>query len=391
MAASGGKRGQKRASLPLPEGQQIIDLSVELLAARCAGSFGKGFRLKAIGRRLYVQLAGRKVPLYLDFDADPADVQERALTLLRFRHARGSGFDADDWRDEVGVKRARTGKAPGSIKKPLTLEEVIATWQRFKTAQGVGSSSFNRHYLIYMKKLDPVHPLGDDSLLGVIECTDPRRYVRRRVVIFLRQLCQLCGYPWNSTLLDPLQNAGAAVLHRPQPFFSDGEIVRLLDMELRPGWRRVVTLLAVYGLRPWEAWVAEPSMARADCVWIPSGKTNRYGTTPPRQVPPFHPEWVERFQMPLLWRHPLPALKNQSKAGVNLNVYLRRKGWMPAEGQTSYGFRHAYARRLHSPRYRVTDAHAAFFMGHTVAVHSRVYSDWLGDSDPIGIYLDRPS
>jgi hypothetical protein len=73
-------------------------------------------RLKAIGQRLYVQLSGRKVPLYLDYDADLVDVQERALALLRFRHEHGNDFDTEGWRDALGQKRARTGKGLGPAK-----------------------------------------------------------------------------------------------------------------------------------------------------------------------------------------------------------------------------------------------------------------------------------
>lgn len=378
----------------MPAGRQVIDLTVELLAARCAGAFGKGFRLKAIGQRLYVQLSGRKVPLYLDYDADPVDVQERALALLRFRHEQGSDFDTEAWRDAVGEKRAKTGK-PGQgarlgAKTRLTLDEVAARWQRFKRAQGVSEATIERHYLVHLRRLDPRNPLGDQSLLAAIEQTDPRGPSRRRVVAFLRRLCELCGQPWNSALLDPLQNAGMAVQHRPQPFFSDEEIVAIVGGGLSAPWRRVVVLLAVYGLRPWEAWVAEPSSQRSDCVWIPAGKTNRHGTTRPRQVPPFHPTWVDEFQLARLWSKPLPLLSNASQAGSRVNQYLRRQGLIEGEGQTSYGFRHAYARRLHSPRYRVTDAHAALFMGHTVAAHHKAYRGWLGGEDPIGMYIDCP-
>jgi len=378
----------------LPAGRQVIDLTVELLAARCAGAFGKGFRLKAIGQRLYVQLSGRKVPLYLDYDADPVDVQERALALLRFRHEHGADFEVEAWRDAVGEKRARTGKSTRAAqlgaKTRLTLDEVAARWQPLKRAQGVSEATIERHYLVHLRRLDPRNPLGDQSLLAAIEQTDPRGPSRRRVVAFLRRLCELCGQPWNSALLDPLQNAGMAVQHRPQPFFSDEEIAAIVGGGLSAPWRRVVVLLAIYGLRPWEAWVAVPSSQRSDCVWIPAGKTNRHGTTQPRQVPPFHPGWVEEFQLARLWSKPLPLLSSPSQAGARVNQHLRRQGLIEGEGQTSYGFRHAYARRLHSPRYRVTDAHAALFMGHTVAAHHKAYRSWLGGEDPIGIYIESP-
>jgi integrase len=394
MEASGGIRGQKRVNLPLAEGQEVIDLTVGVLAARCSGTFGRGFRLRSVGRRLYVQLTGRRVPLYLDFDADPVDVQERALALLRFRHDHKGGFDSDAWHEACFGEGVRTGKRPGrkgkDEKRRLDANEVAAIWQRFKRAQGVSDATIERHYFSHLRRLDPEQPLSDGSLLRAIEQTSPRSPSRRRAVAFLRQLCELCGQPWNGALLDPLQNAGRAMEHRPQAFFSDEEIRAILGGGLGGSWQRVVVLLAVYGLRPWEAWIAEPSRERPDCAWVPAGKTNRHGTTPPRQVPPFHPEWVDEFRLPQLWAKPLPSLSSKSQAGARVNQHLRRHGLIDGEGQTSYGFRHAYARRLHSPWYRVTDAHAALFMGHTVAAHHKAYRSWLGGEDPIGIYLGSP-
>ena len=118
MEEFGGTRGQKRVNLPFPDAKEVVALTVGALAARCSPTFGKGFRLKAIGQRLNVQITGRKVPLFLDFDADPVEVQERALALLRFRHEHGNNFDADDWRDVCAVQKIRKGKS-GSAKGKL--------------------------------------------------------------------------------------------------------------------------------------------------------------------------------------------------------------------------------------------------------------------------------
>jgi len=191
----------------------------------------------------------------------------------------------------------------------------------------------------------------------------------------------------------PLQNSGKAVDHRSQPFFSDEAIEGYLAdrSPLNGSWRRVIASMAIYGLRPWEAWVVEPCRQRAGCAWVGAGgagKTNRHGTSQPRQVPPFHQEWLERFAMEQLWREPLPPLADPSRAGARVNQQLRRAGLIKAGGPTTYGFRHAYARRLHSPLYRVTDAHASLFMGHTVAAHHKAYRGWLGQDDPIGTYMD---
>jgi integrase len=369
--------------------RDVADLTVRLLVARSGTTFGRGFRLKVIGRRLYVQMAGRKVPLHLELEAEPAAVQERALQLRRFCRDRPSGFCSEAWRDACAVERVRTGKPLGGRKGRPRLDEVMTQWQRLKAAEGVSASTIERHYLGHLRRLDERDPLGEDSLLRAIEATDPQSPTRRRVVAFLRRLCALHGIGWNGALLDPLQQSGRGLRHRPQAFFSDGQIEAMLvpAVKLSGSWRRVVALLAIYGLRPWEAWTATPSTDRPGCAWVPQGKTNRHGTTPPRLVPPFHPEWLESFGMQGLWDRPLPALSDLGRAGARVNQQLRRAGLASAKGATSYGFRHAYARRLHSPRYRVTDTHASLFMGHTVAAHHGAYRSWMGGEDPVEMYL----
>lgn len=389
MEATEGKRRQKRVNVPSTAEQDVIQLTVQLLSAKSGTVFGRGFRLRALGRRLYVQLSGVKVPLYLDFDSPPMEVQNRGYTLRSFLLERDWQYDSDAWRDACAVSRVKKGKPP---ERRLRRESVIDNWYQLKRVEGVSEVTLRRTHLPHLLRLDERNPLSQESLLKAIGKTEPSSVVRRRVVPLLRRVCALHGVPWNSALLDPLQNSGMPLSHRPQAFFKDEEIEALLAPEspLNPSYRRVVALMAVYGLRPWEAWFTEPCKQMPGCVWVSKGKKNSRGTNPPRQVPPFHREWLELFEMERLWRAPLPQIGRHSDAAKNVNQTLRRSGLVPQGGPTSYGFRHAYARRLHSSRYRVLDVHAALFMGHTVLMHCRTYRNWLGEENPISLYLERP-
>ena len=380
-----GNKGQKRVNLPLAEDVKVVDLTVQLISARSGTTFGPGFRLRAIGRKLYVQMSGRKVPLYLAFDSDPAAVQARALELGAFVQEHGSAFPSEAWREACSATRARKGKTP---KTRLRLDQVIDSLKRMKLAQGASERTFELHYLPKLRQLDPKDPLGAESLLRVVEATKPFTQVRRRTIAMLRQACLLSGVQWNDLVLDPLGKNGKAG-RRSQPFFTDEQIELLLlpGTPLSPSWRRMLALMAVYGLRPWEAWVAEPSLRRPDCVWIPIGKKATSGTTRPRQVPPFHPEWVDRFEVAELQAVDPPAIPSLSDAARVTNRQIRSRLIMGRESASAYGFRHAYARRLHSARYRVTDTHAALFMGHSVKTHYDAYRDWIGGDDPIDSYL----
>lgn len=386
MRSSAAKSGQKRVNVPSPAALDVVDLTVQLLTAKCGAAFGKGFRLRAVGKRLYVQISGLRIPLHLGYEAEPIAVQARAMELRDFLEKRGGQFDSEEWRAACSVTRVRGGKP----KEPrLDLEAVSTKWRRLKLAEGISEVTMRNHYETYLRRLDPRHPLSEESMLRVIEGIDPRSPSRRRAMAFLRRLCALCGVEWNSVLFEPLRGAASKIQHRPQAYFSDQDIEAMLGPSgpFPSRWRRMFALMAIYGLRPWEAWIAEPCKVRPGCVWIGIGKTNSKGTTKPRQVPPFHVEWLEAFDMERLWGTPPPRLRSLSKAGSIATQTLRRAASAGFTMSTSYGFRHAYARRLHSPRYRVTDTHAALFMGHTVVVHNQIYRAWLGGEDPIDLYL----
>jgi hypothetical protein len=376
MGADRGVSSQKRE----PNGNH---LALEYLRSQCGSLFRRGFRLTLHRQQLYVRTAGTKVPLRLDVTASWQQVQERCAALQGLL-AEGP-YDSAAWLGRIEEK-PRARKKPGQ-----DLEDLVELWRRRKLAEGCNEATFRDAYEPYLRRLDPRRPLSDHSILQAIEClpsTSPRR---RRVVRFYRQVAQAAGAPWNGALLDSLQGTGRVLPKRETPFLSDEQIVALVEalrVDGRLGLWRVVACLAVYGLRPWEAWVAEPA-PQPDCLWIPRGKKNSAGTSPPRIVPPFHRDWIRHFRMADALSQPLPAITPSMSAGGWIGRNLSKKGYFPQDGKryTAYAFRHAYARRIHGPRYRVTDTHGALFMGHTVAMHNATYRRWIeGSEDPLAAY-----
>lgn len=336
---------------------------------------------------------GTKVPLHLPTHSHWEEVHQRGQQLREHLETYGL-YDRSRWEQQLGIRRGNGNHLVpvGSRSGPPPLEQARELWWQRKRAEGCSQASFEKHYGRFIALLDADYPFTDASLLAVIETTDPHSPTRKRLVNFLRELTELSGAQWNAPLLDPLQMRGKRVQHRDQPFFSDEEILQIVHgaaQHPHRGWLRVLALMAVYGLRPWEAWIAEASPTHRHCLWIPQGKKNSKGTNPPRTVPPFHPEWVEAFHIPRLLLEPPPRLNNLALAGSRTNQQLRRYGFCQAgDGRTSYGFRHAYARRLHSPRHRVTDTHGALFMGHTVAAHNKAYRQWIeGQADPLAAFV----
>lgn len=377
MGPAGGVTGQKRE----PNGNR---LALEYLRSQCGALFRRGFQLVAHRQQLYVRTGGTKIPLRLDLTASWQQVQERCALLKQV--LADSAYDPIRWNQALGVAPARSS-SKGSL---------IELWRRRKLAEGCSEKTFADQYERYLVRLDERNPLGESSVLRVIEGLPPTSPRRRRLVRFLRQASQVAGVPWNAPLLDPLQLAGKPLPRMELPFLEEGEIEEMIDLVRGRGdlgmWR-VLSCLAIYGLRPWEAWVAQVAPGRPECLLVPRGKKNPAGTTKPRIVPPFHREWIERFDLPSALRAELPNVPGTMNAGSVISRYINGASDRPGLGMelsrrcTGYAFRHAYARRIHGPRYRVTDAHGALFMGHTVAVHNNCYRQWIqGAEDPLAAY-----
>lgn len=372
----GGKPSRKRE----PNGNRSIALTY--IQAQCGSLFRRGFSLVAHREKLYVRAAGTKIPLFLDLSASWQDVQRRAA-LLQEELEKGA-YDPDEWR------LLALGPAAGG--KGVTLRELDALWRQRKEAEGIHPNTYERDHARYLRRLDPRRPLSAASLMRAIAMTKAGSPSRVRAVNVYRNAAKACGQPWNGGLLDPLVVSGYRCEKKPTPLFTDQEIEAIVlgawDRGDLPWWR-ILALMAIYGLRPWEAWYAEPSTQHEHCAWIPIGKRNSKGANPPREVPPFHRHWIELFRLEEVWRAPMPPLPNTGVAGNYANLYLKRKaGVLTNTGKSSYGFRNSYARRIHSAEYRVTDGDGAAFMGHTVVIHNAVYRRWVaGFEDPIARYL----
>ena len=318
--------------------------------------FGRGqWHLLDRNGRLYVQggTPRRKLSLELEVYAPTADVRLAALRVL-----------------------GNSGKQQPSVRG----REELINWARdWRVAQGCGVETFDRAYGAMLSRLDDRWPLSPKSMQGALDGV-PAGAHRRRLLGLLKQLCSAKGVEWPAALLDPLGRGRGE--KRQQVLLSDEAIEAAMQLPAPPPLRRSFALAAIYGLRPWETLVAERCERYQDCLWIGKPKRSGVGISPCRSAPPFHRHWLEAFDVQQLLRIPPPDIA-LSRAGSRLTDQARRHGLLPYN-VSFYGLRHAYARRIHSLDYRVTDVDGAKFMGHTVAVHNQTYRRFLmGEVDPL--------
>ena len=162
---------------------------------------------------------------------------------------------------------------------------------------------------------------------------------------------------------------------------SDVQILEMVERIPNPRWRLAYGLMATYGLRNHEIFFADLSalVAGGDRIIrvLPASKTGEH------QIWPFHPGWVERFDLVSL----AAGLEALPKVRIDLRrTTLQQVGRRVAEQFrryklpiTPYDLRHAWAvRTIHIG---LPDTVAARMMGHSVAIHTRTYHHWITRRD----------
>ncbi|MGC6482155.1 MAG: site-specific integrase [Synechococcus sp.] len=256
--------------------------------------------------------------------------------------------------------------------------------QRRRSPAG-SRTTWTSAYRPYLRRLDAIAnehqlPLSSALLSRTLSSYSDGSRSRQQCATTLAALARHC----NLTLPDNWRAEAAGYgLHRARfrQLPTDGEILEAVLLIPNPRWRLVYGLMATYGLRNHEVFFADLSALSSggDQVLrvLPTTKTGEH------QVWPFHPDWVQRFQLQDLGRNPtlLPAVCTDLRRTTLQQVGRRvaeqfRRYSLPL---TPYDLRHAWAvRTIHIG---LPDTVAARMMGHSVAVHTRTYHHWITRRD----------
>ncbi len=143
-----------------------------------------------------------------------------------------------------------------------------------------------------------------------------------------------------------------------------------------PGpWRQVYGLMATFGLRNHEVFFCDRRPLQQGENRVEVGETTKTGR---HSVWAFPVEWVEEMD---LRSGALPQLRTDlrrtglQRLGQQVTQQFRRMGVPFAP----YDLRHAWAVRV--LRYGLPDAIAAQMMGHSLAIHNRIYQRWIAQRD----------
>jgi len=162
---------------------------------------------------------------------------------------------------------------------------------------------------------------------------------------------------------------------------KDELIEKLWETIPNKSWKFVFGLMATYGLRNHEVFFCDLSSLTnfGDKIIrvLPTTKTGEH------QVWPFHPEWVEKFELSKLGENPelLPNINRDLKITTLQNIGKKitdqfKRYSLPIK---PYDLRHAWAVR--TIFYDLPDTVAARMMGHSVSLHTQTYHHWITKRD----------
>ncbi len=162
---------------------------------------------------------------------------------------------------------------------------------------------------------------------------------------------------------------------------TDEAIEKIWEKIPNKSWKFVFGLMATYGLRNHEVFFSDLSSLTSfgDKIIrvLPTTKTGEH------QVWPFHPEWVEKFELSKLGENPelLPNIKKDLKITTlqKIGKKITDQFMRYSLEIKPYDLRHAWAVR--TIFYDLPDTVAARMMGHSVSLHTQTYHHWITKRD----------
>ncbi len=162
---------------------------------------------------------------------------------------------------------------------------------------------------------------------------------------------------------------------------TDHEIEDLWKKIPNKSWKYVYGLMATYGLRNHEVFFCDLSSLTIDGDKIirvlPTTKTGEH------QVWPFHPKWVDKFELYKLGKDPelLPSINKDLRVTTLQNIGKKITDQFKRYSLKikPYDLRHAWAVR--TIFYDLPDTVAARMMGHSVSLHTQTYHHWITKRD----------
>ena len=347
------KRGEKltiRGSLPSKENKQILKI--------------------------------QRISLGLNADKSGLEEVQRKLQLIILQLEMGQ-FDWSNW---ISAIKPNEIKANDDFLKNINkFEKFFFNEQKNEFHASARRTTWNNSYKPYIKRLISISQENnlkgiDQIFINTLKTYKEGSRSRKQCGTTLSVLAKFLDYqlPLDWKLMSRGYGLNKASF-RDLP--NDNLIEDLWATIPNQSWKYVFGLMATYGLRNHEVFFCDLTSLQDDGDKIirvlPTTKTGEH------QVWPFHPKWVDYFELYKLGKDPslLPKINKDLKSktlqyvGKTITDQFKRYNLKIKP----YDLRHAWAVR--TIMYDLPDSVAARMMGHSVSIHTQTYHHWITKRD----------
>tara|TARA_B100000579_G_scaffold102119_1_gene81300 strand:- start:841 stop:2019 length:1179 start_codon:yes stop_codon:yes gene_type:complete len=372
----------------MDENQKLLNINQDL------ESKGINLRIEKRGKVLNIRgsLPDKKSPsfskvqrisLKLPFDINGLEEAKKAIELVDFQLKKNQ-FCWSNWIKEKDISSTKSNTFNVEKEVESFKKEFFSDSSKSKSPAGM-ISTWQSAYKPYMNRVIGVSnksslKLGEELLLQILLSYKENSRSRQQCGIALSALARHLNLelPENWKRLQSGYGINESNF-RKLP--TDNEIINNFKSIPNPRWRFVYGLMATYGLRNHEVFFCDLSCLKKNGDKIlrvlPNTKTGEH------QVWPFHPDWVELFELGTTTDSLdlLPNIKKDLK-----NTTLQHIGRRVSEQFrrykitfTPYDLRHAWAVR--TILIGLPNTVAAKMMGHSVSIHTKTYHHWITRRD----------
>ena len=324
----------------------------------------------------------QRISLGINADKYGLEEAKKKLKLINLQLE----LDQFEWRNWINSSTQEGNKTYELlIKKISGFEKNFFREYRDDHLNSARKSTWNSSYKPYIKKMISIYQKSDNkdfnyvflsTLKSYKEGSRSRKQCGTSLNVFAEFLELSLPSEWKSL------SRGYGIKKASFRNLPDDNLIEELWKNIpNKGWQYVFGLMATYGLRNHEVFFCDLSALKnsGDKILriLPTTKTGEH------QVWPFHPKWVDLFELNSLGNDPtlLPKINRDLRKTTLQNIGKRITDQFHRYNLNirPYDLRHAWAVR--TIFYDLPDTVAARMMGHSVSLHTQTYHHWITKRD----------
>ena len=324
----------------------------------------------------------QRISLGIDADTDGLEEAKKKLQLINLQLE----LNQFEWRNWITSSIQENNKTYEFLIKEISeFEKNFFKEYRNEHLNSARKSTWNSSYKPYIKRMINIYKKNDNKDINHIflstlksyqEGSRSRKQCGTSLNVFADFLKLSLPSEWKSL------SRGYGIKKASFRDLPDDNLIEELWRNIpNKSWQYVFGLMATYGLRNHEVFFCDLSALKnnGDKILrvLPTTKTGEH------QVWPFHPKWVDLFQLSSLGNDPslLPKINRDLGHTTLQNIGKRITDQFKRYciKIKPYDLRHAWAVR--TIFYDLPDTVAARMMGHSVSLHNQTYHHWITKRD----------